>query len=131
MYWQVVVLASAQALFQTASVLVMTIGGPAGATLAPSPDWATAPIASMFLGTAIATVPTSMWMARVGRRIGFLAGAAFGTPGGLIAAAGVFRGSLPLLCAGTFLVTRYPRCGCNGWSPSRVNARTRRRSTPR
>ena len=75
MYWQVLLLASAQALFQTASVLVMTIGGLAGATLAPSPEWATAPIATMFLGTAIATVPASMWMARVGRRIGFLAGA--------------------------------------------------------
>jgi len=107
MYRQVLLLASAQALFQTASVLVMTIGGLAGATLAPSPEWATAPIASMFLGTAIATIPASMWMARIGRRIGFLAGAAFGTLGGLVAAAGVFTGSLPLLCAGTLLVGVY------------------------
>ena len=104
MHRQVLLLASAQALFQTISVLVMTIGGLAGAKLAPSPEWATAPIASMFLGTAIATVPASMWMAMVGRRLGFVAGALLGTLGGLVAAAGVFTGSLLLLCAGTLLV---------------------------
>lgn len=107
MHWQVARLASAQALFQTASVLVMTIGGLAGAALAPSPEWATAPIASMFLGTAIATVPASMWMASVGRRVGFIAGTGLGTLGGFVAAFGVFTGSLLLLCLGTLLVGAY------------------------
>ena len=45
MHRQVFLLATAQALFQTVSVLVMTIGGLAGAMLAPAPEWATAPIA--------------------------------------------------------------------------------------
>jgi predicted MFS family arabinose efflux permease len=107
MHRQVFLLASAQALFQTASVLVMTIGGLAGAQLAPSPGWATAPIASMFLGTAIVTVPASVWMSRIGRRAGFVTGAGLGTLGGLLAAAGVFAGSLPLLCIGTLLVGAY------------------------
>jgi MFS family permease len=104
MYRQVLLLASAQALFQTISIIVMTIGGLAGAALAPAPEWATAPIAAMFLGTAVSTVPASLWMARTGRRAGFVAGALLGAVGGLIAAAGVFTGSLLLLCAGTFLV---------------------------
>ena len=107
MHLQVVRLASAQALFQTASVLVMTIGGLAGAALASTPSWATAPIASMFLGTAIATVPASMWMANVGRRTGFVAGAVLGTFGGLVAAFGVLTGSLLVLCFGTLLVGAY------------------------
>ena len=107
MYRQVALLASAQALFQTVSVLVMTIGGLAGSQLAPSPALATAPIASMFLGTAIATVPASMWMVRVGRKFGFLLGAGFGLLGGLLAAAGVYAGSLWLLCLGTLLVGAY------------------------
>lgn len=107
MHRQVLLLATAQALFQTVSVLVMTIGGLAGATLAPAPEWATAPIAAMFLGTAIVTVPGSMWMARVGRRIGFVTGALLGALGGLVAAAGMFSGSLLLLCAGTLLVGTY------------------------
>jgi len=52
---------------------------------------------------AVSTVPASMWMTQVGRRIGFIAGASLGTLGGLIAAAGMFTSSLTLLCLGTFL----------------------------
>jgi predicted MFS family arabinose efflux permease len=107
MHRQVLLLAAAQALFQTASVLVMTVGGLAGAQIAPSPGLATAPIAAMFLGTATATFPASMWMARVGRRLGFIMGALFGTVGGLVAASGIGIGSLALLCLGTFLVGTY------------------------
>ncbi len=107
MYRQVALLASAQALFQTVSVLVMTVGGLAGSQLAPSPSLATAPIAAMFLGTALATVPASMWMVRVGRKLGFIVGAILGVMGGLLAAAGVFAGSLLLLCLGTLLVGAY------------------------
>lgn len=46
-------------------------------------------------------------MSRVGRRIGFVAGALFGTVGGLLAAAGMIFNSLLLLCLGTFLVGTY------------------------
>lgn len=107
MYHQVLLLASAQALFQTVTVLVMTVGSLAGAQLATAPELATAPIAAMFLGTAIGIVPASMWMARVGRRVGFVAGATAGVAGGLAAAAGIGVGSLLLLCLGTFLVGVY------------------------
>jgi predicted MFS family arabinose efflux permease len=104
MHRQVLLLATSQALFQTVSVLVMTVGGLAGSQLAPSPEWATAPIATMFLGTAVATVPASMWMARVGRRVGFVTGALLGTLGGIAAATGIVTSSLLLLCLGTLLV---------------------------
>lgn len=107
MVGQVVLLAAAQALFQTASVLVMTIGGLAGAAIAPTPGLATAPIAAMFLGTALALFPASAWMMRVGRRTGFVAGAFLGTLAGLVGAWGIWAGSLALLCAGTFLVGAY------------------------
>jgi MFS family permease len=107
MHRQVFLLATAQALFQIVSVLVMTIGGLAGSILAPSPEFATAPIAAMFLGTAVSTVPASMWMARVGRKIGFVTGASLGTLGGLLAAGGMMTSSIALLCAGTFLAGCY------------------------
>lgn len=106
MHRQVLRLATAQALFQSAGVLVMTIGGLAGAQVA-SPELATAPIGAMFLGTAATTVPASLWMARVGRRIGFVTGASLGTLGGLIAAAGVATSSLLLLCLGTMFLGSY------------------------
>lgn len=107
MHRQVALLATAQALFQTASVLVMTVGGLAGGLVAPTPELATAPIAAMFLGTAVATFPASNAMAKVGRRAGFLAGSILGVFGGLIAALGVWLASLPILAAGTFLVGAY------------------------
>jgi hypothetical protein len=64
MHRQVLLLATAQALFQTVSILVVTIGAIVGGRIAPAPHFATAPIASMFLGTVVATIPASMWMAR-------------------------------------------------------------------
>lgn len=103
----VLVLAAAQSLFQTGSVIVMTVGALAGLQAASSPRWATLPIATMFLGTALATFPASLWMARVGRRAGFLCGALLGIAAGLLAASGVRAGSLPLLAAGTFLFGTY------------------------
>jgi MFS family permease len=107
MHWQVFLLATAQALFQTASVMVMTVGGLAGGHIAPRPELATIPIAAMFLGTAATTFPASIWMTRVGRRAGFVLGALLGVAGGLAAAIGVWVGSLLLLAFGTFLVGSY------------------------
>ncbi|WP_343203058.1 MFS transporter [Stenotrophomonas maltophilia] len=100
-------LASAQALFQIVSVIVMTVGGLAGAHLAPAPQWATLPIATMFLGTALTTFPAAMWMARAGRRVGFICGSLLGLAGGGIAALGIARHSMASLAAGTLLVGAY------------------------
>ena len=61
----------------------------------------------MFLGTAMTTVPASLWMARAGRRAGFVAGACLGALGGTLAALGVYSGSLAMLCLGTLLVGAY------------------------
>ncbi len=107
MHRQVLLLATSQALFQTTSVLVMTIGALAGGMIAPRPELATAPIAAMILGTTLGTVPASMLMARMGRRPGFIMGALAGTMAGIAAAAGIWLGSLLLLSAGTFLVGIY------------------------
>lgn len=107
MHGQVLLLASAQALFQTTSVMVMTVGGLAGGLIASRPELATMPIAAMFLGTAAATFPASMWMARAGRRAGFVLGALLGVAGGIAAATGIWAGSLLLLSFGTFLVGAY------------------------
>jgi hypothetical protein len=103
----VVLLACAQALFQTVSVLVMTVGALAGARIAPEPWLATAPIAAMLLGTAAATWPAAGLMARRGRRPGFLLGTLLGVLGGLTGAAGIWVSSLALLGLGTFLVGAY------------------------
>ena len=107
MHRQVLILASSQSLFQTVSVMVMTIGGLAGANIANTPTLATLPIASMFLGTALMMFPASMWMAKVGRRKGFLLGAMLGVLGGIIAAVGIVYNALYVLALGTMLVGAY------------------------
>jgi MFS family permease len=106
MHRQVLLLALAQALIQTASAIIMTVGSLAGRDIA-GPDLATTPIAAMMLGTTLTTVPVSLWMARAGRRAGFVTGAALGVLGGLIAVAGVFQHSLPLLLVGSLLMGSY------------------------
>lgn len=107
MHRQVLILASSQSLFQTVSVMVMTIGGLAGANIANTPLLATLPIAAMFLGTATMMFPASILMAHIGRRKGFILGALLGVIGGSIAALGIMYSSLALLAVGTFCVGSY------------------------
>jgi MFS family permease len=104
---QILLLAASQALFQTVSALVMTIGALAGAQVASAPQLATAPIAALFFGTVVGTIPAARFMARAGRRAGFLLGAASGVLGGLVGAWGIYSHSLLLLCTGTFMVGCY------------------------
>jgi MFS family permease len=61
----------------------------------------------MFLGTAVTMFPASSFMARFGRRAGFVLGASLGVAGGLAAALGILSSQLPLLAFGTFLVGSY------------------------
>jgi MFS family permease len=107
MHQQVMVLAGSQALFQTVSVMVMTIGALAGSQIAKSPAMATLPIATMFLGTAALMFPASIWMSRIGRRLGFIVGALLGVIGGIVAALGIYASSLSTLALGTFLIGAY------------------------
>ena len=106
----VLVLATAQALFQTASVMVMTVGALAASRIALEPWLVTAPIAAMLLGTAATTWPAASLMARHGRRPGFILGALLGVLGGLLGAAGIWAGSLLLLSVGTGLIGGYQGC---------------------
>jgi MFS family permease len=107
MHRQVLRLVTAQAFAQTASILVMTVGSLAGSQIAPAPHLATVPISAMIFGTVVATVPASMWMARAGRRVGFITGALLGTLGGLVAASGILVRSFFVLLLGLFLIGTY------------------------
>lgn len=104
MYFQVFLLSIAQAFFQIVSIMVMTIGGIVGKKIAQIPELATLPIATMFLGTAVLTFPASMWMARVGRRSGFIIGAMAGVVGSIISLLGILSDSLLCYSLGTFLI---------------------------
>jgi MFS family permease len=100
----VAVLAAAQALGMSAGPLVTLSGGIVGQALAPSPLLATLPMTSLIVGVAACAVPAALLMGRIGRRAGFLTGAAIGMTGALLAAAATHAGSFAGFCAATFVM---------------------------
>ena len=76
----------AQLVFTAGTILIVTLGGIVGNTIAPDPAWATLPLSFMVVGTAVATVPVAMLMQRVGRRLGFVAGGCLAVASALLAA---------------------------------------------
>lgn len=103
----VLLLASAQALFQTASVMVMTLSGLVGLELATDKRLATLPIALMMVAAAATMIPASMLMQRYGRKVGFLLGTALGCAAGLTAAAAIALHSFWLFVFANMLVGGY------------------------
>ena len=103
----VLLLAGAQALFQTASVMVVTLSGLAGETLAADKRLATLPIAMMMVAAAAAMIPASMLMKRYGRKAGFALGCVLGCLGGLGAAGAIWLGSFWLFVCANMLVGGY------------------------
>lgn len=65
MHRQVFILAGSKAVFQTLTILLMTIGGLAGLYLALAPAWLTMPLAAASLGTALIMFPASTSAAMV------------------------------------------------------------------
>lgn len=107
MFRQVWILAGSQAIFQTVSILVMTIGGLAGEMLAPDPALITLPIAAVSLGTVLVTFPASVWMSRAGRKKGFCTGAGAGVIASILAVVAMSIQSFTLLCVAMFMVGVY------------------------
>lgn len=104
---QVFLLASAQALFQTASVMVMTLSGLVGLRLAPDQSLATLPIAMMMVAAAATMIPAAMLMQKWGRRAGFLLGTVAGILAGMVAALSIWLESFSLFVVANMLVGVY------------------------
>src|SRR5688500_20129296 len=75
------VLAACQALLFTNNATLIAINGLAGLSLAPNAALATLPVTSWVLGGAIATMPASLHMKRVGRQRGLASGTLWGIAG--------------------------------------------------
>lgn len=107
MHRQVLILAGSQAIFQSIAVLIMTIGGLAGALLAPSPALSTVPLAMASLGTVLVMFPASLWMSQIGRKTGFITGALSGIMSAIISMVAMNQHSFILLCIGMFFLGIY------------------------
>jgi MFS family permease len=96
-------LAACQAMLFTNNSTLIAINGLAGLALAPRSWLATLPITCWILGGAIATMPASLHMKRVGRQRGLTWGTFWGVAGALICGEAIWLQSFWLLCAGTLV----------------------------
>ena len=93
-------------LFSNNSTLI-TINGLVGLSLAPYSGLATLPVTCWVLGAAIATMPASFHMKRVGRQRGLTTGTLWGIVGALGSAGAVWMQSFWLLCLATLVFGVY------------------------
>lgn len=107
----VALLATAQALLLTNGVLLVAVNGLAGFALASEKRFATLPIVTYVLGSALSTVPASHFMRHFGRRAGFILGAIAGIAGGALGGLAMAMQSFGLLLAATFLSGIYQAFG--------------------
>ena len=103
----VLTLALSQALMLSAIVLAMTLAAILGNMLAPDKALATLPVAAMVVGTALASLPASMLMRRLGRRAGFQIGAVLGVGGSILSAMALYQGDFVAFVIGHVLLGSY------------------------
>jgi len=99
----IAILTIGQVLSLAGTVIVIVLGGIVGASLAPSPVWATLPVALGVVGTALFSIPAALLMQRTGRRLGFMGAAAAASLTALLAATAIAQGSFALFCAAALL----------------------------
>jgi MFS family permease len=96
-----------QGLLFTINSIYMMVTGLVAVGLAPEASWASIPLGLFITGAAITTIPASLLMRRIGRRLGFMIGAAIGFHGGVVAAVALAIGSFWLLCVASVIMGAY------------------------
>lgn len=93
-----------QALLMTGNILLISVVGLIGKTLAPSASLITLPVAIQFLGLMSATIPASLIMGKLGRRLGFSLANIIGIIGATLATYALTQQHFYLFCLSTFLL---------------------------
>src|SRR3979490_2864971 len=96
-------LAACQAMLFTNNTTLVAINGLAGLSLPPVKALARLPVTCWILGGAIATMPASLHMKRVGRQRGLTLGVFWGIVGALLCGGAMWLQSFWLLCLGTLV----------------------------
>ena len=100
----VALLAVCQALMMTTTSAIITSAALIGYALAEDKALATVPVAFQFVATMLTSIPASLYMRRVGRRLGFITGALIGMAGGAIATVAIVLSSFWLFALGVALI---------------------------
>ena len=110
-YCNIFLLACCQALLLTNSAGLISMNGLVGYSMVDFKAIATLGATTYVLGSALATMPMSLWMARVGRRRGFMAGAMINVLGCAVAVVALRAGSFALYCVATAIIGIYNAVG--------------------
>jgi MFS family permease len=100
----IILLSLSQAALITGTSTLLASSAIVGLALAGHKSLATMPLALLFLAQMVTTIPASLYMARVGRRLGFMTSALFGLAGAAVATTGVINASFGIFCLGTTLI---------------------------
>lgn len=93
-----------QALLMTGNILLISVVGLIGKSLAPSASFITLPVGMQFIGLMSATIPASLIMGKLGRRLGFSLGNIIGIIGATLATYALSQQAFALFCVSTFLL---------------------------
>ena len=100
----VILLSLSQAVLITGTSLLLTSSAIVGMALARNKSLVTLPLALLFFAQMATTIPASLYMAKVGRRLGFMTSAMFGLAGAAVATGGVINAEFRIFCFGTTLI---------------------------
>lgn len=110
-YRDVFLLACCQALLLTNAAGLISMNALVGYSLVDVKTIATLGATTYVLGSALSTMPMSLWMGRVGRRRGFMTGALINVGGCAIAVAALSLKSFALYCVATAVIGIYNAIG--------------------
>ena len=104
-------LAACQGLLLINGAGLISMQGLVGYMLTDTKSLATLGATTYVIGSALAAMPAALWMARVGRRAGFMTGAFINIVGCGLAALALHLRSFPLFCAATAVIGIYQAIG--------------------
>ena len=110
-YRDIALLAGCQALLLINNSGLIAMNGLVGYALVDNKAFATLGATSFVVGSALAAMPAALWMAKVGRRRGFMTGSAIAVAGAAMCALALWLGSFALFCLGTGVIGIYTAFG--------------------
>ena len=110
-YRDIFLLACCQALLLVNNSALIAMNGLVGYSLAANKALATAGVTTFVLGSAVAAMPAALWMAKVGRRRGFMTGSVVAVIGSGTCALALTLSNFVLFCVGTAIIGVYTAFG--------------------
>lgn len=108
----ILLLAGCQAMLNsTTAILVSSASLVALILLGEDKSLATIPVTAMVTGTAIATIPASIFMKKVGRKAGFIFGVLLGMTGAMVAGYSIYMASFLGFTIGAAMIGTYTAFG--------------------